>query len=96
MIELWVCVHPSCIEVIEIVIWVYGYPSCEEVIAVGVGLVPYPSCVEVIVVWFCVHPSLCKGNCCLALCPSLLCRGDCVLAFYLIPLVYKCLYLREE
>ena len=31
---LWVCVHPSCVEVIEIVIWVCGYPSCEEVIVI--------------------------------------------------------------
>ena len=39
---LWVWVHPSCVEVIEIVIWVCGYPSCEEVIVVGIALCLIP------------------------------------------------------
>ena len=68
---LWICVHPSGVEVIEIVIWVCGYPTCVEVIVVGVGLVPYLSCVDVIVVWLSVLSLLCRGDCSLTLCPSL-------------------------
>ena len=37
---LWVCVHPSCVEVMEIEIWVYGYPSCVEVIVVEFSFMP--------------------------------------------------------
>ena len=43
-------VHPSCVEVIEIVIWVCCYPSCEEVIVVGFTLCLVPLSIEVIVV----------------------------------------------
>ena len=60
----WVCVHPSCVEVIEIVIWVYGYPSCEEVIVVEV--------------WLGALFLLCIGDCCFDFVPCLLCRGGCV------------------
>ena len=50
---LWVCDHPSCVEVIEIVICVCGYPSCEEVI---------------VVVWLSALSLLCEVIVVLALC----------------------------
>ena len=49
---LWVCIHPSCVEVIEIVIWVYGYPSCVEVTVEEFWFVFIPPSIEVIVVEF--------------------------------------------
>ena len=60
------CVHPPCVEVIEIVIWVCGYPSCEEVIVVGLTLCLVPLSEEVIVVWLSAHPSKCRGDYCCA------------------------------
>ena len=63
---LWVCVHPSCVEVIVVVVWLSAYPSC----------------VEMIVVWLCALSLLCRGDCDLALFPYLLCRGDCDLALF--------------
>ena len=54
------CVHPSCVEVIEIVIWVCGYPSCEEVIEVGLALCLVPLSEEAIVVCLSVISFLCE------------------------------------
>ena len=69
------CVHPSCVEVIEIVIWVCGYPSCEEVIVVGLALCLIPLSVEVIVVWLSALSLLCEV---IVVVPCLLCRGGVV------------------
>ena len=57
------CAHPSCVEVIEIVIWVYSYPSFEEVIVVGLTLC-LVSLTEVIVVWLRALSLLSRGDCC--------------------------------
>ena len=52
------CVHPYCVEVIEIVIWVCCYPSCVEVIVVEFWLSALSLLCEVIVV---VSYLLCRG-----------------------------------
>ena len=70
---LWLCAYPSGVEVIEL--WICGYSSCVEVIVVEFGFVPLPLCVEVIEFWLSALSLLCRGDCSLPLCPSLLCRG---------------------
>jgi len=47
---LWVCFHPSCVEVIEIVIGFVTIPLSVEVIVVGLVLCLVPLSEEVIVV----------------------------------------------
>ena len=49
---LWVCVYPSCVEVIVVEFWFCAYPFC----------------VEVIVFWLCALSPLCRGDYGLALC----------------------------
>jgi len=58
------CAHPSCVEVIEIVIWVYSYPSFEEVIMVGLALCLVPLSEKVIVVWLRGLSLLSRGDYC--------------------------------